>query len=99
MLFRSETVQDAVGVDITFTDKYGHEIQSAQGKSVAVSMTLNKAVEGEHFTVLHQSDDGIGISTVFSFRFSDISRIFCAKFNAILNKCQFCANKIFIESL
>ena len=58
-----ETVQDAVGVDITFTDKYGHEIQSAQGKSVAVSMTLNKAVEGEHFTVLHQSDDG-SVSTV-----------------------------------
>ena len=55
----SETeVVDAVGVDITFRDAAGAEIEPKDGRSVHVSMTVGSALEGESFAVVHQSDSG-----------------------------------------
>ena len=49
-------VKDAVGVDISFLDEDGKEIEPDGG--VSVSLSLEKAIEGEEFSVLHKEEDG-----------------------------------------
>ena len=51
-----ETVSEAKGVDITFYDANGNEIQPADGKYVHVSITLEEALEGDDFAVVHDHD-------------------------------------------
>ena len=48
-------VKEAKAVDITFIYE-GSEIQPADAKYVHVTMTLEEAIEGENFTVLHEHD-------------------------------------------
>jgi uncharacterized repeat protein (TIGR02543 family) len=52
----SGKVEDAVGVNITFYNKDGAEIEPE--KSVSVSMSLSHKLDGDHFTVAHQTDSG-----------------------------------------
>ncbi|WP_024866201.1 InlB B-repeat-containing protein [Butyrivibrio sp. FCS014] len=47
----------AKGVDITFHDVDGKEIQPANSKYVNVSMTLKAALEGDNFAVVHDHGD------------------------------------------
>ena len=54
----NETVTDAIAVDISFLDKNGSEIEPADGKKVSVSITLDNALDGDNFLVIHQNDDG-----------------------------------------
>ncbi len=53
-------VVDAIGVDISFRDASGNEIEPKDGQSVEVSMTVDAAstLSGDNFSVVHQSDDG-----------------------------------------
>ncbi|MGI6051891.1 MAG: InlB B-repeat-containing protein [Bilifractor sp.] len=51
-----ENVVDAVGVDITFKNKDGQEIEPADGKDISVSMTLAEDLEGETFNVVHDDE-------------------------------------------
>ena len=53
-------VVDAIGVDISFRDASGNEIEPKDGKNVQVSMTVDTAssLDGDKFSVVHQSDDG-----------------------------------------
>ena len=53
-------VVDAIGVDISFRDASGNEIEPKDGQSVEVHMTVDAAstLSGENFSVVHQSDDG-----------------------------------------
>ena len=53
-------VVDAIGVDISFRDASGNEIEPKDGKNVQVSMTVDTAssLDGDNFSVVHQSDDG-----------------------------------------
>ena len=53
-------VVDAIGVDISFWDASGNEIEPKDGKNVQVSMTVDTAssLDGDNFSVVHQSDDG-----------------------------------------
>ena len=53
-------VVDAIGVDISFRDVSGNEIEPKDGKNVQVSMTVDTAssLAGDNFSVVHQSDDG-----------------------------------------
>ncbi|MBQ6414814.1 MAG: hypothetical protein IJJ65_01030, partial [Butyrivibrio sp.] len=50
--------KSAKGVDITFYDKDGNEIEPADSKSVRVSISLSKELEGESFSVVHKDDEG-----------------------------------------
>lgn len=52
----SAKVKDAVGVDITFKDASGNEIEPK--KAVSVSMSLASKLDGDNFTVSHKSDSG-----------------------------------------
>lgn len=52
----SAQVKDAVGVDITFKDANGNEIEPK--KAVSVSMSLASKLDGDSFTVSHKSDSG-----------------------------------------
>ncbi len=53
-------VVDAIGVDISFRDASGNEIEPKDGKNVQVSMTVDAAstLSGDSFSVVHQSDNG-----------------------------------------
>ena len=51
-------VSDAVGVDISFSNRDGEEIEPADGQQVAVTLSLDAQLHGETFRVLHQSDSG-----------------------------------------
>ncbi len=53
-------VVDAIGVDISFRDASGNEIEPKDGQSVEVSMTVDAAstLSGDNFSVVHKSDDG-----------------------------------------
>ncbi|SFQ18314.1 Listeria/Bacterioides repeat-containing protein [Butyrivibrio proteoclasticus] len=50
--------KSAKGVDITFYDKDGNEIEPADSKSVRVSISLSQELEGESFSVIHKDDTG-----------------------------------------
>ncbi len=51
-------VTNAVAVDITFRDTDGKEIEPINEQAVKVEISLNKPLEGENFSVVHQADDG-----------------------------------------
>ncbi|SFO39498.1 Listeria/Bacterioides repeat-containing protein, partial [Eubacterium pyruvativorans] len=51
-------VSDAVGVDISFANRAGEEIEPADGQRVSVTLSLDAQLRGETFRVLHQSDSG-----------------------------------------
>lgn len=53
-------VKDAIGVDISFRDASGREIEPKDGRSVQVRMTIGEgsALEGDNFSVVHQKDNG-----------------------------------------
>ena len=53
-------VVDAIGVDISFRDASGNEIEPKDGKNVQVRMTVDAAstLSGDSFSVVHQSDNG-----------------------------------------
>lgn len=53
-------VKDAIGVDISFRDASGREIEPKDGRSVQVRMTVGagSALEGDNFSVVHQKDNG-----------------------------------------
>ncbi|MGI5990162.1 MAG: InlB B-repeat-containing protein [Lachnospiraceae bacterium] len=53
-----ENVVDSAGVNITFYNAAGQEIEPQNQKSVQVSMTLASALDGENFFVAHESGDG-----------------------------------------
>ena len=57
----------AKGVDITFYDADGNEVQPANNKYVTVSMSLDEALEGDGFAVVHDHGEvetiGANIST------------------------------------
>ncbi len=61
------TATAAKGVDITFRDADGIEIQPANNKYVSVTMSLVEALEGDNFAVVHDHGDvetiGANIST------------------------------------
>ncbi|WP_026523133.1 InlB B-repeat-containing protein [Butyrivibrio sp. VCB2001] len=61
------TATAAKGVDITFNDADGNEIQPANNKYVSVTMSLAEALEGDNFAVVHDHGDvetiGASIST------------------------------------
>jgi uncharacterized repeat protein (TIGR02543 family) len=54
-------VKDAIGVDISFRDASGREIEPKDGRSVQVRMTVgaSSALEGDNFSVVHQKDNGV----------------------------------------
>ncbi|MEE1354658.1 MAG: InlB B-repeat-containing protein, partial [Absicoccus porci] len=54
----NEKVEDAIGVDITFYDSSGKEIEPKDGQGVQVHMQLNESLKGKDFTVVHQEDNG-----------------------------------------
>ena len=54
----NEKVEDAIGVDITFYDSSGKEIETKDGQGVQVNMQLNESLKGKDFTVVHQEDNG-----------------------------------------
>ncbi|WP_303972969.1 InlB B-repeat-containing protein, partial [Faecalicoccus pleomorphus] len=54
----NEKVEDAIGVDITFYDSSGNEIEPKDGQGVQVNMQLNESLKGKDFTVVHQEDNG-----------------------------------------
>ncbi|MGI6511387.1 MAG: InlB B-repeat-containing protein [Catenisphaera adipataccumulans] len=51
-----ENVVDASGVDITFRNKEGQEIEPANGKQIRVKMTLSRNLKGETFNVIHNDE-------------------------------------------
>ena len=53
-------VKDAIGVDISFRDVSGREIEPKDGRSVQVRMRIGagSALEGDNFSVVHQKDNG-----------------------------------------
>ena len=53
-----ENVSTAKGVDITFKNAEGEEIEPADSKYVHVSISLASALEGEEFKVVHKDDSG-----------------------------------------
>lgn len=53
-----DTVEDAIGVDISFIDDNGNEIEPKDGQHVDVSLSLNKDLKGSSFKVIHQKDNG-----------------------------------------
>jgi uncharacterized repeat protein (TIGR02543 family)/uncharacterized repeat protein (TIGR01451 family) len=50
-------VVDAVGVDITFHDSQGNEIEPANSKKISVKMVLTNDLKGEKFHVVHNDAD------------------------------------------
>lgn len=54
-----DNVVDSAGVNITFYNAAGQEIEPQNQKSVQVSMTLNSALDGENFYVAHESGGGV----------------------------------------
>ena len=53
-----ETVQQAKGVDISFYNAEGQEIEPSDSKYVHVSISLSSELSGETFSVLHKDDAG-----------------------------------------
>ncbi|MBQ6589044.1 MAG: InlB B-repeat-containing protein [Butyrivibrio sp.] len=53
-----EEVQQAKGVDISFYNAEGKEIEPLDSKSVRVSISLGSKLSGEEFSVIHQDDAG-----------------------------------------
>ena len=53
-----DEVQQAKGVDISFYNAEGQEIEPSDSKSVHVSISLSNKLSGEEFTVIHQDDAG-----------------------------------------
>ncbi len=53
-----ENVKEAKGVDITFKNADGEEIEPADAKYVHVTISLADELEGESFSVVHKDDDG-----------------------------------------
>jgi uncharacterized repeat protein (TIGR02543 family) len=53
-----ENVTEAKGVDITFRNEEGEEIEPADSKYVHVTITLINELEGENFSVVHKDDEG-----------------------------------------
>ncbi len=51
-------VVDAAGVDISFRDADGNEIEPKDEKNVHVSLSLSSALDGESFSVIHYADNG-----------------------------------------
>ena len=53
-------VVDAIGVDISFLDASGQEIEPKDGQNVQVSMSVGagSTLSGESFSVVHQEDTG-----------------------------------------
>lgn len=52
-------VVDAVGVDISFLDADGQEIEPANKQLVNVNIRLPQALDGDEFTVIHKDDAGV----------------------------------------
>ncbi len=53
-----EEVQQAKGVDITFRNADGEEIEPADARYVHVSISLATELEGDSFSVVHKDDSG-----------------------------------------
>ena len=53
-----ESAQTAKGVDITFRNADGEEIEPADSRYVHVSISLASALEGESFSVVHKDNSG-----------------------------------------
>ncbi|WP_026661711.1 InlB B-repeat-containing protein [Butyrivibrio proteoclasticus] len=53
-----DNVQQAKGVDITFYNADGQEIEPSDSKYVHVSISLSSELSGETFSVLHKDDAG-----------------------------------------
>ncbi|SDA49129.1 Listeria/Bacterioides repeat-containing protein [Butyrivibrio sp. INlla18] len=53
-----EKVKQAKGINITFKDKDGNEIEPADAGKVHVTIKLNTELEGDVFSVVHKDDDG-----------------------------------------
>ena len=53
-----EAAQTAKGVDITFRNADGEEIEPADARYVHVSISLASELEGENFSVVHKDDSG-----------------------------------------
>ncbi|MBE5840010.1 MAG: hypothetical protein E7304_01245 [Butyrivibrio sp.] len=53
-----DKVKQAKGVNITFKDKDGNEIEPADAGKVHVTIKLNTELEGDVFSVVHKDDDG-----------------------------------------
>ncbi|WP_026520161.1 InlB B-repeat-containing protein [Butyrivibrio sp. FCS006] len=53
-----EAAQTAKGVDITFRNADGEEIEPADARYVHVSISLASELEGESFSVVHKDDSG-----------------------------------------
>ena len=52
-------VAGATGVDISFFDASGNQIEPADQQKVHVSISLDGGLEGENPSLLHESDDGV----------------------------------------
>ncbi len=50
----NEKQKQAKGIDITFKDENGIEVQPNNSKYVHISLHLNETIEGDSFTVLHE---------------------------------------------
>jgi uncharacterized repeat protein (TIGR02543 family) len=53
-----EEVSDAVGVDISFRNADGEEIEPKDAQYVHVSLSLKQELEGDKFSVVHKDDNG-----------------------------------------
>ncbi len=53
-----EEVNDAVGVDISFRNADGEEIEPKDAQYVHVSLSLKQELEGDKFSVVHKDDNG-----------------------------------------
>ena len=54
-------IKDVLAVDITFTDADGNEVEPAEGYEIEVTISVPKKLqpEGDEFSLLHISDDGV----------------------------------------
>ena len=53
-----DSAKDAVGVDISFRNAEGEEIEPADSKNVHVVLKLQNELEGDNFAVVHKDDTG-----------------------------------------
>lgn len=53
-----DSAKDAVGVDISFNNAEGEEIEPADSKYVHVVLKLQNELEGDNFSVVHKDDTG-----------------------------------------
>ena len=53
-----DSAKDAVGVDISFKNAEGEEIEPADSKNVHVVLKLQNELEGDNFAVVHKDDTG-----------------------------------------